>query len=275
MVVVSDVFLLHLAASFAAGAGIVALVTALADIYGEGPAGFIGGLPTAGAVNLLSIGLTLSTSAAIQATTLFPLGFSSTFTFLLFYAAPSRMRFWVRMTLALGLWFPISAAVAILSPDNFEISVGASVVFALAVLLLRRRIVTPKVALTSSRPSPGLTVLRGLLGGSVVTAVVVLSEVSGPLVAGVFAAAPAIWSSSLYATSRTKGVEFSRSLTWTFMKAGILTVIPYAIAARYFFSVSGEWFGTLFSYVAISPLAYLAWRLTKRGEAGPSSGMEG
>ncbi len=275
MVVVSDVFLLHLAASFAAGAGIVALVTALADIYGEGPAGFIGGLPTAGAVNLLSIGLTMSTSAAIQATTLFPLGFSSTFSFLLFYAAPRRVRFWARMTLALGLWFPISAVVALLGPDNFEISVGASVVFALAALLLRRRIATVKVELASSRPSAKLTVLRGLLGGSVVTAVVILSEVSGPLVAGVFAAAPAIWSSSLYVTSRTRGVEFSRSLTWTFMRTGILTVIPYAIAARYFFSVSGEWFGTLFSYVAISPLAYLAWRMTNGGRKGAQSGGKG
>jgi uncharacterized membrane protein (GlpM family) len=259
--VISSELLLRLFASFAAGAGIVAFVTALADIYGEGPAGFIGGLPTAGAVNLLSIGLTQSTSAAVQATTLFPLGFGSTFAFLLFYTIPRRLGFRTRMLVALGLWLPISAAVAVWAPDNFPLSVGASFVFSLAVLLTRQRIKTIKTGPDVTRPSARLTILRGVLGGSVVTSVVILSVVSGPLVGGVFAAAPAIWSSSLFVTSRTKGIEFSRSLTWTFMKAGILTVIPYGMAARCFFSLFGVWLGTLFAYVAISPLAYLAWRL--------------
>jgi accessory gene regulator protein AgrB len=108
------------------------------------------------------------------------------------------------------------------------------------------------------------TIARGLLGGSVVTAVVILSEVAGPLVGGVFAAAPAIWSSSLYVTYRTHGMEFSRSLTWNFMQTGIITIIPFAMAARYFFSATGIWLGTLLAYVAISPLAYLAWRLNNR-----------
>jgi len=267
---ISDALLLRLVASFAAGAAVVAFVTVLADIYGEGPAGFIGGVPTAGAVSLLSIGLTQSASAAVQATTLFPLGFSSTFAFLLFYAIPKGLRFRVRMPLALGLWLPASVAVALWGPDDFELSVGASLLLALGVLLIRRRIVTSRVGLTSSKPSASLTILRGVLGGSVVLAVVILSEAIGPLVGGVFAAAPAIWSSSLYVTCRSKGMEFSRSLTWNFMQAGILTVIPYAVAVRYLFPVFGIWLGTLLSYIAISPLAYLAWRLTFRegGSAG-------
>jgi len=274
---ISDALLLRLVASFVAGAVVVAFVTALADIYGEGPAGFIGGVPTAGAVSLLSIGLTQSTSAAVEATTLFPLGFSSTFAFLLLYAIPRGLRFRVRMPLALGVWLPTSVAVALWGPDDFALSVGASLPLALGVLLIRRRIVTSRVMLTPTKPSAMLTVLRGVLGGLVVMAVVILSEVSGPLVGGVFAAAPAIWSSSLYVTSRSRGMEFSRSLTWNFMQAGILTVIPYSVAVRYLFPAFGIWLGTLLSYIAISPLAYLAWRLTfrKNGGAGiaPTEGV--
>jgi len=257
----TDDQLIRLAVSFFAGAGVVVLVTTLADLYGQGPAGFIGGLPTAGVVSLLSIGLTQSTSAAVQATTLFPLGFSSTFAFLLFYALPDKLPFRVRMPIAVGLWFPLCVAIAAWAPDDFGLSVSAGIVVSVAVLLMRRRVVTVRTGLSNSKPSAQLTILRGALGGCVVTSVVILSIVSGPQVGGVFAAAPAIWSSSLYVTSRTRGVEFSRSLTWTFMQTGILTVIPYAIAARYFFSGFGVWLGTLFSYVAISPLAYLAWKL--------------
>lgn len=240
----------------------MALVTGLADYFGEGPAGFLGGLPTLGAVNLLSIGLTQSASAAVQATTLFPLGFGSTYAFLLFYAAPKALRFRSRMLLALGLWLPMSIAVALLAPEDFVVSVIASFGAALVVLLIRTKVSTAKFAFVPTVPDARLTVFRGLLGGSVVTAVAILSELSGPLIGGAFAPAPAIWASSLYITSRTKGVEFSRSLTWTFMRVGILTVIPYGIAARYLFPVAGIWWGTLLSYVAISPLAFLAWWLT-------------
>ncbi len=257
--------ILRLAASFAAGFAIVALITALADLFGEGPAGFLGGIPSAGPVSLLFIGLTQSQAAAVQATTLFPLGFSSTFAFLLFYAVPKEARFSVRMALALGLWLPASAAVAVWGPEDFAVSLAASLVIALAVLLIRMRIPTKATTFVATRPTLKLSALRGALGGSVVLSVVLLSEVSGPQVGGVFAAAPAIWSSSLYVTSRARGMEFSRSLTLPFMQTSIFTVIPYGVAARYFFSASGIWWGTLFSFVAIAPLAVLAWRLSVRG----------
>ena len=241
------------------------LVTGLADFLGQGPAGFIGGLPTLGAVNLLSIGLTTSTAAAVEATTLFPLGFGSTCAFLLFYAAPKTFGFRNRMLLALGLWLSMSAGIAFLAPADFALSVVGGFAIAFVALFVRARVLTAKVAFVSTKPSARLTVMRGILGGSAVTSVVLLSVLGGPVFGGVFAAAPAIWSSSLYVTSRTKGIEFSRSLTWTFMKTGVLTVMPYGIAARFLFSAAGIWWGTLLSYISISPLAFLAWKLNAKG----------
>ena len=261
---IPEALLLRLVASFVAGFAIVALVTTLADMFGEGPAGFLGGLPSTGAVSFLAIGITQSPAAAIRATTLFPLGFSVTIAFLLFYSAPRGMRFGLRMALALGLWFFAASAVATWSPDDFAFSVVASVAISMSVLLARSRVNTRKTAGVNTRPSALGVVLRGALGGCVVDVVVILSVVSGPLVGGVFAAAPAIWSSSLYVTNRAQGMEFSRSLTWTFMQTGFIVTIPFAIAARYLFSVSGVWWGTLLTYVAVSPLAYLAWRLANR-----------
>jgi uncharacterized membrane protein (GlpM family) len=263
---ISDLSLVRLAASFAAGFVIVAAVTTLADRFGEGPAGFIGGLPSTGPVGILSIGVTVSTQAAIEATTIFPLGVMLTLAFLLFYAYPPRMGFWGRMAFALGLWFLAAVAVAAWSPDDFAVSLGVGGVVSTAVFVARSRIATQKTRRLAASTGLGKTILRGVLGGSVVVVVVVLSETAGPLVGGVFAAAPAIWSSSLYVTNRAQGLEFSRSLTWAFMKTGILTTIPFAIAARYFFSVSGLWAGIVLAYLAISPLAYLAWRLADRGE---------
>lgn len=265
---ISDPFLLRLAASFAAGFVVVASVTALADKSGEGPAGFIGGLPGSGPVSLLAIGFTQSTSAAVRAVTLFPLGVSTSMPFLLFYAIPRKMRFWSRMALASGLWAVLAIAVALFAPENFALSVGGGLVVSVIVLFARSMVQTEKASLTGSTAGVKRTILRGILGGTAVTIVVIIGALVGPLAGGVFAGAPVTWSSSLYVTSRSQGLEFSRSLTWTFMRTGALTIIPYAIAAYYVFPMFGIWLGTLLAYAAILPPAYAAWRLTVDSKTG-------
>lgn len=259
-----DEFVIRLLVSFGGGFAVVASVTTLADYAGEGPAGLVGGMPWTGPMSLLAIGFTQSTGAAERALTLFPLGAGATVSFLLFYAFPSKMRFWNRMALSLVLWGVASIAAALTGPHDFELSVAAALGVSALVLCLRSRIPTERVGRVLFSPGLKRTILRGVLGGSVVATVVVIGMLGGPLVGGVFAAAPAVWSSALYVTSRSQGLEFSRSLTWTFMKTGVLTVIPYAVAASYLFSVAGIWFGTLLAYAAVSPLAYLAWRLAGR-----------
>lgn len=261
---IPDVFLLRLMVSFAAGFAVVATVTFLADYMGEGPAGFIGGLPLAGPVSLLAIGYAQSAPAAVKALTLFPLSISATISFLLIYAIPRNLRFWKRMALALFVWALASTGIALWDPADFMLSVVFALGVSLVVLYARSKVATVESGRIGFRPGVMQTALRGMLGGSVVIAVVVISTVGGPQAGGAFAAAPAAWSSSLFVTSRSQGLEFSRSLTWTFMKTGVLTTIPFAVAASYFFSVSGIWLGTSLAYVAISPLAYLAWKLVKR-----------
>lgn len=261
--VITDVFLLRLGASFAAGFGVVAAVTAIADISGEGPAGFIGGLPWTGPVSLLALGFTQSNLAAIRAVALFPLGVVSTMSFLLFYAVPKDMRYWERTALALVLWGLISTAIVLFAPDSITFATSAALPILAVLLYARSRIRVGGHASVSTRPGWKRSFQRGMIGGLVVSFVVILGEIVGPIAGGVFAAAPATWFSSLYVTSRSQGLDFSRSLTLTFMKVGALTSIPFAVAASFFLGSFGVWLGTLLAYAAISPLAYLAWRVAR------------
>ena len=261
MLPLNGAFLLHLVLAFVSGWLVVAAVTTLADMYGTGRAGFLGGLPSTGAVSLIFIGWSQSQGDAVQATAIFPLSFSVTFAFLLLYSLPERRAFGPRMTVALALWFMLSVLVALSHLDDFGLSLAISVLVSSAVFVVHRRLRIEDVPPTRTRFSLGRTAWRGALGGCIVSAVVILAAVGGPLVGGVFAAAPAVWTSSLFVTNRAHGVEFSRSLTNSFMLTGLLTVIPYGIAVRYLFASVGVWWGTLFAYAAISPLAWLAWRL--------------
>jgi uncharacterized membrane protein (GlpM family) len=263
--VIPDLLSLRLLLAFVSGWLVVATVTSVADAYGAGRAGFVGGLPSTAVVSLLLIGATQSQDAAIQATTLLPLAFSVTFAFLLFYTIPKQMRFRHRMLVALIFWFLASMLVAVSAPDSFAFSLAGGVAVSSIVFFVHRRVGVEDAQRVPSRFRFGRMIWRGVLGGCVVAGVVTISALSGPLVAGAFAGVPAIWSSSLYATSRAHGVEFSRSLTKSFMKTGILTIIPYCVAARYLFSAVGIWWGALFAYLVISPAAWLAWKLTRCG----------
>ena len=258
--------------AFGSGWLVVATVTSIADAYGAGRAGFAGGLPSTGAVSLLIIGATQSQSAAVQATTLLPLAFSVTFAFLLFYVIPQKMRFGRRMLVALALWFLASILVAVLAPNDFAYSLAGSVVASSIVFFVHKKIGIEDAPSVSTEFTVGRMIWRGALGGCVVAGVVTISALSGPLVAGVFAGAPAIWSSLLYATSQAHGVEFSRSLTKSFMRTSILTIIPFCVAVRLLFSAVGIWWGTLLAYLIISPAAWLAWELTRgRREIGQTA----
>jgi hypothetical protein len=260
--------LLRLLLAFGSGWLVVAVVTAVADAYGTGRAGFVGGLPSTGPVSLLFIGWSQSQAAAIQAAVGFPLGFSVTFAFLLFYALPPRGRFGLRMSVALLLWFSLATLVAVSGLNDFIISVGVSVVAASAVYLALRMIGIKDIPPVPTAFSATRMVWRGALGGCVVAGVVLLSALAGPLVGGVFAAAPAIWTSSLYVTNRVHGLEFSRSLAKSFITVGMLTIVPYGFAVRYLFIDVGVWWGTLLAYVAISPMVWLAWRLSSGRHRG-------
>ena len=259
-----DLLPLRVLVAFGSGWVVVAAVTSLADEYGAGRAGFVGGLPSTGAVSLLLIGVAQSQSAAIQATTLLPLAFAISFAFLLTYAFPKQMRFGMRMLAALAFWFLWSMLVAVFAPDNFAFSLVVSVAASTTIFFVHRSLGIKDAPGIPTRFSATRMIWRGTLGGCGVAAVVTISALGGPLVAGVFVGVPVIWSSSLYVTSRTHGVEFSRSLTRAFIRTGILTIIPYGVAARYLFSAVGVWYGTLLTYVVISPGAWLAWKLTAR-----------
>lgn len=257
-----DVFLLHLLLAFASGWLVVAAVTAIADVYGTGRAGFLGGLPSTGAVGLLFIGWSQSRGAAVQATAIFPLSFSVTFAFLLLYSLPKRAGFGFRMTVAFLAWFLLAALVALSRFDDFGVALAIAVLVSSAIFVVHRRLGVGDAKPEVLEFRLSRTAWRGALGGIIVCAVVILTAAGGPLVGGAFAAAPAVWTSSLYVTYRAHGVDFSRSLTKSFMVTGLLTVIPYVIAARYLFSTVGVWWGTLFAYAAISPAAWVAWLLT-------------
>ena len=106
--------------------------------------------------------------------------------------------------------------------------------------------------------------LRGVGAGSLVLLSVLLSQLSGPVLGGIAAAFPAVFTSSLVILNRSRGTEFSRSMTKPLAICGILTIIPYCVAVRFLYPSVGVWLGTLVSYFIMVPLAFFSYRLSKK-----------
>ena len=259
---ISDSLLLHFALAFVVGSLWVPLVTMIAERAGSTAGGIIGGLPSTSALSFLFIGINQSSDAAVQATAVFPLVFSFTCAFLLFYAFFAKRGFRIGLSVSLLIWFVVSALIAIFDVKNFVLSLVGGIL----VLAATSYVFAERLNLRSFPPEERhYTTLqhlgRGLLAGFIVLLAVIASQIGGPALGGIFSSFPAVFTSTLYIINKSRGTDFSRSLTKPLAVSSILTVIPCCIAIRYSYLSLGIWIGTIISYAIIVPLGYLAYRL--------------
>jgi uncharacterized membrane protein (GlpM family) len=263
---IPDSLSLHLALAFALGSLWVVLVTVIAERAGSTAGGIVGGLPSTSAFSFLFIGINQSPDAAVQATTIFPLAFSFTCAFLLFYVFFARKGFGVGLSVSLLIWFAISALIAISNLKNFAISLVGGVLLSAAIYY----VFAERLNLKNFPPEKiHYTILqllgRGVFAGCLVVVAVIASQIGGSVLGGIFSAFPAVFTSTLYIVNKSRGTDFSRSMTKPLAMSSILTVIPYSIAVRYLYSSLGIWIGTVISYAIAVPLGFVAYRLVGHG----------
>lgn len=258
---ISDSLALHLTLAFAVGCLWVPLVAIISERTGN-TGGILGGLPSTSALSFLFIGLNQSSEAAVQATAVFSLAFSFTCAFLLFYAFFAKRGFRVGISISLLMWFIVSALIVGSNFKNFELSLVMGVLVLAAIYYVFAERLNLKSFPPEERHYTTVQHLgRGVFAGFIVLMAVIASQIGGPVLGGIFSSFPAAFTSTLYIVNKSRGTDFSRSLTKPLAVSSILTVIPYGIAVRYLYPSLGIWIGTVSSYALIVPLGFLAYRL--------------
>jgi uncharacterized membrane protein (GlpM family) len=261
---ISDSLLWHLVLAFAVGSIWVTLVTVVAERFGSAAGGVMGGLPSTSAFSFFFIGINQSPNAAAQATTVFPLAFSFTCAFLLFYAFFVKRGFRVGLSISLLLWFAISGLIVVSGLKDFTLSlIGCILVSSLVYYTLVERLKLENLIGTQTSPTASQLVLRAVIAGSIVVLAVSLSQIGGPTLGGIFSAFPAVFTSTLYLTNKSDGAGFSRAMTKPLMVSAILTVIPFSVTLRYAYPTLGVWLGTVCSYSVVAPFAVAAYLITR------------
>jgi len=256
--------LIHLVLAFAVGSMWVTIITIIAEKKGNILGGILGGLPSTSAFSFFFIGINQSSTAAVEATTVFPLAFAITSTYLFFYAFFAKKNFARGIIFSLSIWFAASGLIVASGLSNFVFSlIGGTVISVLTYYFFK------KLKLQNLKGEKRMykvheIILRGVGAGLLVLLSVFLSQIGGPILGGISAAFPAVFTSTLIILQRSRGTEFSRAMTKPLVLCGILTIIPFCVAVRFFYPVLGVWIGTLVSYLVVVPLAILSYYLAQR-----------
>jgi|WetSurMetagenome_2_1015567.scaffolds.fasta_scaffold293371_2 uncharacterized membrane protein (GlpM family) len=262
---IDNLFLIHLVLAFAVGSLWVTVITIIAERKGSIVGGVLGGLPSTSAFSFFFIAINQSTTSAVEATTVFPLAFGITSAYLFIYAFFTQRGFAKGLIVSLSIWFALSAVIVMLGLRDFVISLVAGTLISIFTYIgftkaLRLQNLEGKQKLYRIKD----VLLRGVGAGSLVLLSVLLSQLGGPVLGGIAAAFPAVFTSTLIILNRSRGTEFSRAMTKPLAICGILTIIPYCVAVHFLYTAIGVWFGTLVSYFLVVPLAFLSYSLSKK-----------
>jgi hypothetical protein len=258
----TTLLLLRLILAFAVGSIWVSAVTVITERKGTAW-GILGGLPSTAAISLLFIGLNQSIEAAVDTSVVLPLIFSVSNAFLLFYAVLAKKGFGKGLGMSLLVWFAASAAIVVYGISDYIVCLTFGGVISIIIFFMFTKLELPQFGSQDRLYGNREIAIRGLIAGSLVASSVLLSQTSGPIIGGIGASFPAVYTSTIIILKYSRGTDFSRSMTKSLAFSGILTVIPYSVAVHFLYPTIGVWIGTLLSYLVVLPLAFLAYTIVK------------
>jgi hypothetical protein len=265
----TDPIWLKIALSFLVGGVVVAGCTFAAERLGTDIGGIIGGFPSTIAVTLLFMALVVSPTAAAEATTMVPLIVGFNGAFLVGFALLVRRGLGLSLVGALSLWFVLSLTALQLRLTNFIVFLSTFVVMLfLGHYILYNRLKIPVYGSKRVVLARRQLLTRALVSGGVIAAAVYLSKVAGPVSGGVLSVFPAVFISTLIIVYRSNGADFARALTRPLLTSGMVNVVAYAIAVRYFYPVWGITLGTLGAFVVAGMTAYGTYLVIRSPKSG-------
>ncbi len=251
----SDLFKYLLA--FVVGGLTVTLATVAAEKAGSKIGGLIGGLPTMVAISLFFIGLVQTPRAAAEATNVIPLTMGFNGVFLVMYAVLAKRGACFGLAGAFLAWTVLSSVVLLLRVQSFSFSLLVFILLlGLCFFIFEKKLKLSSGGTWRTRYTPSQIAARGVFSGTVVTLAVFLSKLGGPIWGGIFAPFPVVYLSTLVIMAKSKGVESSRQIAKSLLVSGMINVVVYAAAVRFFYTSLGLAVGTVLALAISAVSAY-------------------
>lgn len=209
---IENIFLLKLVLSFLVGGGYLVSVVAIAEKFGPKVGGILAGIPSTILIATIFIAWTEGAEVTRQSLLLIPIVIVISQIFVLAYLLLSRANLIVGILLAIVIWIAFAWPVRYLLSDisfwtSFTIGIIGSLAFG---YYFRRFNDIKKVALPT-----GLKVhaVRFVAAGTVVALAVLFARILGPFWAGIVTTFPALFATSLYFLTKTRGNKFAKAFS--------------------------------------------------------------
>ena len=261
----TDIFLFKLILTFITGSVWVTLVTIIAEKSGTKLGGVVAGIPSTILIALFFIGWTQNPAFASECTTIIPIvmGFNSVF--IVIYVLLARINFYLSITVSMLFWFTVSLGFVLLRFNNFTYSlIGSAILLIFSYYMLEKKLNIKSEGRKSVQYTFPQLLLRGIISGGITTFAVIMAKIGGPLLGGVFSIFPAVMLSTIIITYFAHGKSFSFAVVKVLTISGVVNVVIYAIAVRYFYLYAGLVYGTLISFMISLTSGYLVYIFVKR-----------
>lgn len=243
------------------------LFIAVQTLIGERVTGFWRSLvitiPSTMALGLFFIGLYKTPNDVADVARVVPAALGPDYIFVMLFALFSRFGLFHALGLGLAGWCLSAFAILTFPPATFESSIflyGLPVI-AICYLVTRR---LPQTGDLKPLHITGKTiVLRSLIGGSIMTLIVLLSKTWGNIWGGLFSAFPAGFSSTFIIYYLFQGKQSIPSVATSLFFPGFFGFVIYALVAAVSFPASGIWIGTLMAYFVYAVFSATYFLTTK------------
>ncbi|HSA84040.1 MAG TPA: DUF3147 family protein [Patescibacteria group bacterium] len=255
----NELFIIKLILSFFVGGSYTILSTVAADKFGSKIGGIISGLPSTALFGLFFIGWTQTAQASAEATTLIPASLGISCLFVVTYIYFVKRSLWIALCVAIMVW---GIGVYLLMASGIT-SFLISVLFFFVLYTVGYVFVSRIFSIPSANGKPivystGLLVIRGLISGCIIGLSVIMAKVGGPVLGGLFATFPAMFTSTFLITYMTHGAAFSAAVAKSSLFA-LVSIVVFAIVARYAFVPFGIFWGSLIALLVSYLYAYFLY----------------
>ena len=231
---------------FVFSAGIVIVITTVAERYGTKVGGIIGTLPSTIIVAYVFIALNKGVDFASTSIAVVPAEMGINMIFLLIVALVAyRSTIWA-FTLAFVAWGLLSTALFFSELSNMAIALGLYLACMLgSFAFLERYKKIPSIGSVKVHYTLQKIIGRGLLAGVIISLAVLLANTS-PTLSGIFAVFPAILTSTMVISIREHGSAFAGAMAKSLI-FGTPSMVSYTVGVYILYPLIGILFGSIVS----------------------------
>ena len=153
---------------------------------------------------------------------------------------------------ALAVWFAIALVISQVEFNIYTSFAFAMIIYIPSFLFLRKI----KGETTKLKATKQQMFIRFIISGSMVAFVVIISKLIGPLWGGIFAAFPAMYTSTFHISYTEYGKKFAKAIAANTSYA-FIGFLVYTASVYFLFEMFGLVIGTIISYCVYAIVTYI------------------